>query len=42
MTGIDNHNKRNAPTSLVNNLGLVGAVIHIIIALLVIVGTVLH
>lgn len=42
MTGIENHHKRNAPVSIGNNLGLVGAVLQIIIALLVIVGAVLH
>ena len=38
MTGIENHYKQNAHTSLSYNLGLVGAVVQIIVALLVIVG----
>jgi len=42
MTVIENHHKRNVPTSLVNDLGLVGAVIQIIVALLVIIGAVLQ
>ncbi|PZR11522.1 MAG: hypothetical protein DI539_20605, partial [Flavobacterium psychrophilum] len=40
--GISNHNKRNAPSSLSNDLGLIGAVLQIIVALLVIVEAVLH
>jgi len=42
MTGIENHHKRNAPTSVENDFGLVGAVMQIIVALLVIVGAVVH
>ncbi|WP_165571296.1 hypothetical protein [Flavobacterium subsaxonicum] len=42
MTGIESHHKRNASTSLSNNLGLVGAVLQIIIAIIIIVGAVLH
>jgi hypothetical protein len=42
MTGIENHHKRNAPVSIDNDLGLVGAVLQIIVALVVIVGAVLH
>ena len=41
MTGISNHNKRNVPTSLSNDLSLVGAVLQLIVALLVLVGMVL-
>ena|GEM_PF-3213860 len=42
MTGIENHHKRNASTSLSNDLGLVGAVLQIIVALLVFVAAGLH
>lgn len=42
MTGIENHNKRNAPLGLSNDLGLIGTVLQIIVSFLVIVGTVLH
>lgn len=42
MTGVENHHKRNAPTSLGNDLELIGAVLQIIVGLLVIVMAVLH
>lgn len=42
MAGIENHNKRNARTSLSNKLGLIGVIVQIVIALLVIVGVVLN
>ena len=32
MTGIENHNKRNAPVSLSNDLGLIGAVLKWLVA----------
>ena len=35
MTGIHNHNKRNAPISLSNDLGLIGAVLKGLVALVV-------
>jgi len=42
MNGIENHHKRNTPISLSSDLGLAGAVLQIIVALVVIVGAVLH
>jgi len=42
MTGIENHNKRNASISLSNDLGLIGAVLQLIIAMLIIVGVEMH
>jgi len=38
MTGIENHHKRNAPTSISNDLGLVDAVLQIIVALVGVIG----
>ena len=35
MTGIHNHHKRNAPISLSNDLGLIGAVLKGMVALIV-------
>ena len=35
MTGIENHHKRNAPVSLSNDLGLIGAVLKALVALVV-------
>ncbi|TRW21469.1 hypothetical protein FMM05_20170 [Flavobacterium zepuense] len=35
MTGIENHHKRNAPVSLSNDLGLIGAVLKGLVALIV-------
>jgi len=35
MTGIENHHKRNAPVSLSNDLGLIGAVLQGLVALVV-------
>jgi hypothetical protein len=35
MTGIKNHHKRNAPVSLSNDLGLIGAVLKALVALVV-------
>jgi len=35
MTGIENHNKRNAPVSLSIDLGLIGAVLKGLVALVV-------
>ena len=42
MTGIENHNKRNKPVSLNNDLGLIGVVVQIVLALVVMVGVVLN
>ena len=42
MTGISNHDKRNATSSIANDLGLVGTVLQIIVSLLVIIGAALH
>ncbi|TRW21458.1 hypothetical protein FMM05_20110 [Flavobacterium zepuense] len=35
MAGIENHHKRNAPISLSNDLGLIGAVLQGLVALVV-------
>ena len=35
MTGIRNHHKRNAPVSISNDLGLIGAVLKELVALIV-------
>lgn len=42
ITGIENHHKRNAPVSIGNDFGLIGAVLKIIVALIVIVGNGLY
>ena len=38
MTGIENHHKRNAPISLSNDFGLIGAVLKGLVALVVMLG----
>jgi hypothetical protein len=35
MTGIENHQRRNAPVSISNDLGLIGAVLKGLVALVV-------
>jgi len=43
MTGIENHNKRrNAPISVSNDLGLIGAVLKGLVALMIVLAVALH